>query len=450
EEPDRPDFDGDTIKSFINGQEVLYFPPQQRSFLLCQSTCVINTFITLVIGFVAAIYILRFRLYSSIGGNASIVASCLNSVQIVIFNMIYNWVAYKLTVRENHRTATSFDDSMIAKLFVFQFVNSYASFYFLAFIAPYVARPPQLDDDGPEGDYVGECGNADCMVPLSTNLGIIFLMNLTVNNLMEILQPYLSHRKKITAEIAGTVAAENVKKNHQGIQEAAKIMTPPELQYLLEEYDVSMCILKEYAETAVQFGLMTVFVSALPISPFVAMIYNFVEIKVDTWKLLNLYQRPIPKIAEDWGAWQEVFTVIAVISVITNAGLVCFTMQTLDHFKLSTRIWVFVGYQWSCFSLMYLCSILIPDKSAEVRIQEQRSEFIISKVIDRVPDEGDEEMNFILDSPTTSTRTTLHDGESTSTKVAINVQTYPFKVSSANDTADAEDVQLTKVSEEER
>jgi hypothetical protein len=68
-----------------------------KSFLLCQSTAVINTLIVIVVGFVAAIYVLRFRLYMSIGGNASLVASCLNSIQIVIFNMIYNWVAHVST-----------------------------------------------------------------------------------------------------------------------------------------------------------------------------------------------------------------------------------------------------------------------------------------------------------------------------------------------------------------
>ena len=94
EEPERPDFDGETIKSFINGKEVTYFPTNARRMLLCQSAFVINTLITIVIGFVAAIYVLRFRLYSSLGGNASIVASCLNSIQIVIFNMIYSWVAH--------------------------------------------------------------------------------------------------------------------------------------------------------------------------------------------------------------------------------------------------------------------------------------------------------------------------------------------------------------------
>jgi hypothetical protein len=41
------------------------------------------------------------------------------------------------------------------------------------------------------------------MVPLSTNLGIIFLMNLTVNNVMEIMLPYIAHRNKINKEIEG-------------------------------------------------------------------------------------------------------------------------------------------------------------------------------------------------------------------------------------------------------
>lgn len=174
EEPDRPEYKGKQILSYIDGKPTLYFPPHKKNFLLFQSTVVINFLVAIVIGVVSAIYILRFRLYTSIGGNASIVASALNSIQIVIFNMIYNTVATKLTNYENHRTATSYDDSLISKLFIFQFVNSYASFYFLAFIAPYLSRPPQLDDDGPEGDYVGECGASDCMVPLSINLGIIF------------------------------------------------------------------------------------------------------------------------------------------------------------------------------------------------------------------------------------------------------------------------------------
>lgn len=49
-------------------------------------------------------------------------------------------VANALSERENHRTDTQYEDSMIAKIFIFQFVNSYASFFYLAFIAQYVGK----------------------------------------------------------------------------------------------------------------------------------------------------------------------------------------------------------------------------------------------------------------------------------------------------------------------
>lgn len=376
EEPDRPEFTGEPIRSYINGKPTIYFPPRKQTFLMCQSTTVINFLVVMVIGVVSAIYVLRFRLYVSIGGNASIVASALNSVQIVIFNMIYNTIAVYLNNYENHRTATAYDDSLITKLFIFQFVNSYASFYFLAFIAPYIARPSHLDDDGSEGDYVGECGASDCMIPLSVNLGIIFFMNLTVNNVIEVVVPIIMNKLKTKSETKGTQNSEK--------------LSLPERQYLLQEYDVGMNVLKEYAETAVQFGLMTVFISALPIATLIAFIYNAFEIKLDAWKLLKVYQRPIPKIAEDWGAWEHVFSILAIVGVVTNAGLICFTMKSLDGWSQAARLWIFIGYQWILFLFMYFIALLIPDESNEYKIQSKRAEFIVSKLIDRVPDDDEE------------------------------------------------------------
>jgi hypothetical protein len=44
---------------------------------------------------------------------------------------------------------------------------------------------------------------------------------------------------------SGTEAEKQAKKkNRRSSHEAAKIMTPPELQHLREEYDVSMSVLK--------------------------------------------------------------------------------------------------------------------------------------------------------------------------------------------------------------
>lgn len=46
---------------------------------------------------------------------------------------IYSWLAKYLTELELHRTQTEFDDSLTLKMYLFQFVNYYASIIYIAF-----------------------------------------------------------------------------------------------------------------------------------------------------------------------------------------------------------------------------------------------------------------------------------------------------------------------------
>ena len=46
---------------------------------------------------------------------------------------IYRKIAINLTVWENHRTKTEYDDSLILKLFAFEFVNNYGNLFYLAY-----------------------------------------------------------------------------------------------------------------------------------------------------------------------------------------------------------------------------------------------------------------------------------------------------------------------------
>lgn len=170
-ELDRPEFIGEVIKSHIDGQDILFYPTSKLARRAAISRSIVITFIMIVIGVVAGIYILRFQLQnqSSTRSYASTVASILNAIQIQIFNAIYRKVVITLTDKENHRTDTSYEDSMIIKLFVFLFINSYSSFFFLAFIATNL-NPPS---DNPN-NYIGQCGASNCMEPLSINLAIIY------------------------------------------------------------------------------------------------------------------------------------------------------------------------------------------------------------------------------------------------------------------------------------
>ena len=134
EEKDRPEFYGESMKSFINGKEVLFFPKAKKLWLIGQSFVVIVSMVCVVVGFVVGIYMARFALEKVDKGAASPVASILNAMQIQFCNFVFGEIAERLTDRENHRTDTQFEDSLIAKLFAFQFVNSFSSFVYIAFL----------------------------------------------------------------------------------------------------------------------------------------------------------------------------------------------------------------------------------------------------------------------------------------------------------------------------
>ena len=96
-----------------------------------------------------------------------------------------------------------FEDSMITKIFLFQFVNSYASFFYLAFIA----------------ESMGDCSGSACMSGLTINLATIFGTRLVVGNIMELLLPYVSYQFKYREEV----------------KRATGDMSQPEDEYLLDK-----------------------------------------------------------------------------------------------------------------------------------------------------------------------------------------------------------------------
>ena len=67
--------------------------------------------------------------------------SAANAGTIVLFNLIYTTVAQMLTDWENHRTEMEYKNSMIIKMIMFQFVNSYFSLYLASFVKPWAVAP---------------------------------------------------------------------------------------------------------------------------------------------------------------------------------------------------------------------------------------------------------------------------------------------------------------------
>ncbi len=60
--------------------------------------------------------------------------SCLSQ----ILNFLYSKVVYRLNDFENHRTDTDYEDNLVAKVFVFQLVNSFAAVTYVAFVKSFI------------------------------------------------------------------------------------------------------------------------------------------------------------------------------------------------------------------------------------------------------------------------------------------------------------------------
>lgn len=266
-ELDRPEYKGYVIDSYVNGEPMLYFPPTDAKGRFVQSQGVVLSCTLLVLGVVASIYVLRFSIQDNVGATASTIASILNTIQIIVFNMIYSKIALYLTDQENHRTSTQYEDALIAKLFIFQFINSYSSFFFLAFIAQNLTKPNGVTDD-----FVGQCGASSCMEPLSINLAIIFGTRLFCNNATDLIMARIAYEKKQKEETAG----------------AEDKLTPAEKNYVLLEYNATLDNIGNFADTAIQFGFSTLFVSALPIASLLSLIANYVKVKMLAWKLCKV------------------------------------------------------------------------------------------------------------------------------------------------------------------
>lgn len=59
-------------------------------------------------------------------------AALINLICIVLFNSLYSQLAVKLTDMEMPRTQSEYDDSLTLKMYLFQFVNCYASIFYIA------------------------------------------------------------------------------------------------------------------------------------------------------------------------------------------------------------------------------------------------------------------------------------------------------------------------------
>eukprot|EP00475_Leptophrys_vorax_P019655 TRINITY_DN26951_c0_g1_i1.p1 TRINITY_DN26951_c0_g1~~TRINITY_DN26951_c0_g1_i1.p1 ORF type:complete len:822 (+),score=220.07 TRINITY_DN26951_c0_g1_i1:213-2468(+) len=375
-EQPRPEFRGMWVRSPITGKLQEFFPFMEKVRRQLISRGVIFVLICCVIAAVSGIFVLRSFLVLEVNAVlGKYIAAVVNVVQIQIFNFIYSKISARLNEYENHRTETEYRDAMISKNFLFKFVNSYNSLIYLAFFQQFETNSDLQCAYIPSGDIT-----ENCLSNLRIQLVIVFALSLVMNNTTELLGPYLQSKINSCRQSWSGFRGASMSQ-----MDAAK--TVAEKQFELSTYESTT---DDYEELAIQYGYVVLFIVVFPLTPLLALLNNYVEVYVDSIKLLRLTRRPRPRGAADIGAWYDVFDMIGALAIITNVALAIFGFEVIQDWtnnNIETQIWVFFAAEHVIFFLRALIQYVIPDVPYEVTQHLERQDHIGSVLIDGIEDE---------------------------------------------------------------
>lgn len=371
--PDRPDFKGKKRRSPIDGKWETYFDPNVRHRLQMQSCLVIFLLIALVVGASACVVWLRIFLQRSYDADlAAAVAACVNSAQIEFMNYVFAFVARSLTKRENYRTEPEYMDALASKLVLFYLCNYNFPLFYYAFFQRIVEGCPRRGRDQ-------QRDKGTCYGQLELNLFVIFATKTIGNVFNELVKPWI---------------ATNLRKRRMRQKERRPAAAAAEKQFLLQDADGISDYIEDMTVLAVRFSFLLFFVVACPLLPAIAWAANHLEARNDLRKFLFVKRREWPSGAWTIGSWLTVHQLVVYASVFTNTFALFYTVEWSPFdYPLSKAHRVFITFisQYAIFACLLALNLAVPDLPHDVSIHLKRQSFVCSKLIERLPDEDEEE-----------------------------------------------------------
>lgn len=249
----------------------------------------------------------------------TITAALINLSLIFVFSWFYNWLAEWLTEFELLRTQTEFDDSLTLKIYLFQFVNYYASIFYIAFFkGKFIGHPGKYNRFF---DYrQEECGLGGCLTELCIQLAIIMIGKQAMNTVLEMVLPRLyKYYNTIRVKLTRKRRRSSTVHSQRWVRDLKLVEWGPQ------------SLFNEYLEMVLQYGFVTIFVAAFPLAPFFALLNNVLEMRFDAKKLLQFHRRPVTQRVRDIGVWYRILDCIGKLSVITNGFIIAFTSEFIPR-----------------------------------------------------------------------------------------------------------------------
>lgn len=269
------------------------------------------------------------------------VPSIIYAVVIEIMNLLYRYAAEFLTNWENHRLESSFQNHLVLKVLVFNFVNCFASLFYIAFV---------MQD----------------MVLLRQSLATLLITSQILNQVMEAFLPYWLQRRRN-------------KKVHKRMR---RLMGDKELPLLEQvqletEMNTYLGTFDDYLEQFLLFGYVSLFSCVYPLAAVLVVLNNITEVYSDAFKMCHVFKRPFSEPAANIGVWQLAFETMSVIAVVTNCALIGLSPQVNAYFSESETqlILVVVAIEHVLLAFKFILAFVIPDVPKRIQVKLDKLEF---------------------------------------------------------------------------
>ncbi|XP_071953284.1 anoctamin-8-like [Antedon mediterranea] len=394
----RPLYTGDLFESPISGRPTPYYPAWKRNLFRYFVTlpviclCIVVVFLSMLSIFELQEYVNKKIDEEQIPGWVSLVPKVLLGICINITEDFYKKIAKWLNDMENYRLQETYENHLIIKLVVVQFINNFLSLFYVAFYLQDMAR-------------------------LRATLATLFITKQIIGNAKEAILPYIMEKVKMY-HMTYKMAEENInldedsednenlnegqdeidqkneqheqKDEHSELFNARKKSTFHSLKknesemFTLTQAEVESCMktyedtFDDYLEMLIQFGYVILFSSAFPLAGICALLNNLVEIRTDAFKLCTSLQRPFGQRVENIGTWQDAMELMGVIGVLVNFGLLGISGQIEHAFPgVSTAnvIMIIVVLEHITLACKFAIAYAIPDIPHWVSLQMAKLEF---------------------------------------------------------------------------
>jgi len=369
-EPTRPEFIGVSEVNPVTGRVDRYYPWSQRIFKVIFSYGVLTVTLSLLTFVIMFLFLLRHVLHKH-GGR--ITFQIINALIVEVLNVVFTWVAKKLTDQENHRAYSEYANHLLAKTVVFKFVNSYISLYYIAFFKAHshLFGMPM------------ECVHGDCLMDLGSQLAIFMVTRITLQNFIELGWPYIKMAYRTYTEQHTFSSWNPFQSSHTVMQD----ISSPEKQCKKESHD----LYEDMDEILILYGYTTLFVVACPWVPLLALIGGFLECFLDQKKLVLIYRRPFPMQAANNEPWDTAFDVFGILAMMTNLAVVIFVTHTFDDWTHAHKIMLFLAAEHGIIIARILVGLAMPALPRDVRVLRMQQEVLLHRHFNLGGEEDDHE-----------------------------------------------------------